>query len=269
MALRMEPSTGRRAVRWQPVPEAVKVVISSGVALHDLKGFSSSLRLRYFGPRPLSSDGLYQSSQTVLLNGELGYQFNKKWHVTAEFLNMLNRKDADIDYAYSYQILRQPRRHSDVSTTPPNRSCCDSRLVETSDKSRTMSAVQQESGREQLLTATFLSCFRSILVRMRVFVYLVRGCGQRLRGNRHDQTPMLDSFQRDQLAGELLHRRRTAMHNQHLQAGVVIQMRVAGGDNQFVMLMLQLGQLLAHAVRIVVIDQGDGAHDNAAKVISD
>ena len=86
------------------VPEAVKVVISSGVTLHDYKGFTSSLRLRYFGPRYLTSDGLYRSSQTVLLNGELGYQFLKKWHVTAEFLNMLNRKDADIDYAYVYQI---------------------------------------------------------------------------------------------------------------------------------------------------------------------
>ena len=86
------------------VPEAVKVVISSGATLHDLKGFTSSLRLRYFGPRYLTSDGLYQSSQTVLLNGEIGYQFLKKWHVTAEFLNMLNRKDADIDYAYVYQI---------------------------------------------------------------------------------------------------------------------------------------------------------------------
>jgi hypothetical protein len=86
------------------VPEAVKVVISSGIALHDYKGFSSSLRLRYFGPRDLTSDGLYQSSQTVLLNGEAGYQFFKKWHVTAEILNMLNRKDADIDYAYVYQI---------------------------------------------------------------------------------------------------------------------------------------------------------------------
>jgi hypothetical protein len=86
------------------VPEAVRVVISSGVTLHDYKGFSSSLRLRYFGPRDLTSDGLYQSSQTVLLNGEAGYQFFKKWRVTAEFLNMLDRKDADIDYAYVYQI---------------------------------------------------------------------------------------------------------------------------------------------------------------------
>jgi hypothetical protein len=86
------------------VPEAVKVVISSGVTLHDYQGFTSSLRLRYFGPRDLTSDGMYQSSQTVLINGEIGYQIKKRWRVTAEFLNMLNRKDTDIDYAYVYQI---------------------------------------------------------------------------------------------------------------------------------------------------------------------
>jgi hypothetical protein len=86
------------------VPEAVKVVVSSGITLHDYAGFTSTLRLRYFGPRSLTSDGLYQSNQTVLLNGEIGYQFLKKWHVTAELLNLLNRKDADIDYAYVYQI---------------------------------------------------------------------------------------------------------------------------------------------------------------------
>jgi hypothetical protein len=98
-------------VNWQEsgpggklVPEAVKVVISSGAALHDWKGITSSLRLRYFGPRPLTSDGLYRSSQTVLLNGEAGYRLSRQWRLTAEFLNMLNRKDADIDYAYVYQI---------------------------------------------------------------------------------------------------------------------------------------------------------------------
>jgi Carboxypeptidase regulatory-like domain/TonB-dependent Receptor Plug Domain/TonB dependent receptor len=86
------------------VPEAVKVVISSGITLHDYKGFSSSLRLRYFGPRELTSDGFYRSNQTVLLNGELGYQISRKWHVSAEFLNMLDRRDSDIDYAYTSQI---------------------------------------------------------------------------------------------------------------------------------------------------------------------
>jgi hypothetical protein len=87
------------------VPEAVGVVISSGIALHDCKGFSSSLRLRYFGPRDLTSDGIFRSNQTVLLNGELGYQIKKKWRVSAEFLNMLDRSDSDIDYAYESRVI--------------------------------------------------------------------------------------------------------------------------------------------------------------------
>jgi len=86
------------------VPEAVKVVISSGITLHDYQGFSSSLRLRYFGPRDLTSDGIYRSNETVLLNGELGYQIHKKWRLSAELLNMLNRRDSDIDYAYTSQV---------------------------------------------------------------------------------------------------------------------------------------------------------------------
>jgi hypothetical protein len=90
------------------VPEAVKVVISSGVTLHDYKGFSASLRLRYFGPRDLTSDGINRSLKTALLNGGLGYQFNKNWGVSAEFLNMLNRYDDDITYAYVSRVSRNP-----------------------------------------------------------------------------------------------------------------------------------------------------------------
>ena len=86
------------------VPEAVGLVISSGITLHDLKGFSASLRLRYFGPRDLTSDGIYSSKATALLNGEVGYQINKTWRVSAELLNLLNRRDHDIDYAYTSQV---------------------------------------------------------------------------------------------------------------------------------------------------------------------
>jgi hypothetical protein len=86
------------------VPEAVGVVISSGITLHDYKGFSTSLRLRYFGPRELTSDGFFRSNETVLLNGEVGYQINKKWRVSSEFLNMLDRSDSDIDYAYESRV---------------------------------------------------------------------------------------------------------------------------------------------------------------------
>jgi hypothetical protein len=86
------------------VPEAVGLVISSGLTLHDWHGFSSSLRLRYFGPRDLTSDGEYKSSQTVLLNAETGYQINKTWRISVEFLNLLDRHDHDIDYAYESRV---------------------------------------------------------------------------------------------------------------------------------------------------------------------
>jgi hypothetical protein len=45
----------------------------------------------------------------------------------------------------------------------------------------------------------------------------------------------------------------------------VVQVGVTGGDDQIVMLVLKLGELFAYAVRMVVIDQGDGSHDNGVR----
>ena len=86
------------------VPEAVGLVASSGITLHDYKRFSTSLRLRAFGPRDLTSDGIYRSHATVLLNADVGYQINRKWRFVVEFLNLLNRRDHDIDYAYESRV---------------------------------------------------------------------------------------------------------------------------------------------------------------------
>lgn len=88
------------------VPEAVGLVASSGVTLRDYRRFSASLRLRAFGPRDLTSDGLYRSNATVLLNAEASYRLTPKWRFSVELLNLLNRKDHDIDYAYTSQITR-------------------------------------------------------------------------------------------------------------------------------------------------------------------
>jgi len=86
------------------VPEAVGLVIASGVTVPDCKGFLASLRLRYFGPRDLTSDSIYRSQATALVNGEVGYRISETWRLSAEFLNLLNRRDHDIDYAYQSQI---------------------------------------------------------------------------------------------------------------------------------------------------------------------
>jgi hypothetical protein len=97
-------STGGRLV-----PEAVGLVISSGITAHDYRGLSSSLRLRYFGPRDLTSDAIFRSKATALVNAEIGYRIGEKWRVSAEFLNLLNRSDHDIDYAYESRITSTVR----------------------------------------------------------------------------------------------------------------------------------------------------------------
>src|SRR5277367_3752951 len=97
-----DAAPGSPGGKW--VPEAVGLVISSGITVQGYKGFWGSLRLRAFGPRNLTSDAIYRSSSTVLLNAEVGYQIGETWRVSAYFFNLLNRRDHDIDYAYTSRI---------------------------------------------------------------------------------------------------------------------------------------------------------------------
>jgi len=86
------------------VPEAVKVVISSGITLHDYKRFTSTMRLRYFGPRDLTSDRINRSKATLLVNASAGYQIAERWRISVALLNLLNRRNDDITYAYVSRI---------------------------------------------------------------------------------------------------------------------------------------------------------------------
>ena len=63
-----------------------------------------SLRLRYFGPRPLIEDNSQRSDDTTLLNAQVGWRFNKTWTLTADILNVLDRRDHDIDYFYESRV---------------------------------------------------------------------------------------------------------------------------------------------------------------------
>jgi outer membrane receptor protein involved in Fe transport len=79
-------------------------VVAAGATLQDYKRFSASLRLRYFGPRPLTSDAIYTSPSTTLVNLGANYKITKSWTLWGEVLNLFNRRDHDVDYAYVSQI---------------------------------------------------------------------------------------------------------------------------------------------------------------------
>ncbi len=100
------------------VPEAVRWVVSAGATMQNYKHFSASLRLRYFGPRPLTSDALYTSPATALVNLGANYKFNEHWSVVGEVLNLFNRRDHDVDYAYVSQIT--PADGPGLPEAPPS-----------------------------------------------------------------------------------------------------------------------------------------------------
>ena len=89
------------------MPEAVGVVVASGVTLHDWHGLSTSLRLRFFGPRDLTSDGNFRSSSTTLVDLGAGYQLTDRWRLSFDILNLFDRRDHDIDYAYESRVTPQ------------------------------------------------------------------------------------------------------------------------------------------------------------------
>ena len=84
------------------IPEAVKSVIASGIAVHQPgdRGAFGELRLRYFGPRSLTVDGSVDSGTTALVSAKVGYNFNEHLLLSAEGFNLLDRKDHEIDYFY-------------------------------------------------------------------------------------------------------------------------------------------------------------------------
>ena len=64
------------------VDEAIRQSLSAGVTWRGPAGWQASLRLRYFGPRPLTSDGSVTSASTSIVNLGVGWRVNRTWRVS-------------------------------------------------------------------------------------------------------------------------------------------------------------------------------------------
>jgi outer membrane receptor protein involved in Fe transport len=90
------------------IPGAVETVISGGSTVDSLRRFFGSVRLRYFGPRPLIEDDSVRSKATALVNLEAGYRLGKNVRLAVDVFNLLNAKDSDIDYYYASRLPGEP-----------------------------------------------------------------------------------------------------------------------------------------------------------------
>ena len=100
------------------VPGSIEGVATLTAAVDNLGPYYGSMRLRYFGPRPLIEDNTLRSNSTTLLSGRIGYKFDKKVRVQLDVFNLLNRQASQIDYAYTSQLKTEAAPVNDIHFHP-------------------------------------------------------------------------------------------------------------------------------------------------------
>ncbi len=88
----------------EEIPGSVETVVSGGVTIDAWRGIFGSIRLRYFGPRPLVEDNSVRSKATTLVNLEAGYTLTPRIRIGVDVFNLLNQADSDIDYYYESRL---------------------------------------------------------------------------------------------------------------------------------------------------------------------
>jgi hypothetical protein len=100
------------------IPGAVEGVWAAGASV-DTRRWLGSLRLRYFGPRPLvESDGV-RSRASTLVSGQLGYKLARGWRLKLDVFNLFDSQSSDVDYDYVSRLRGEPAEGiEDVHTHP-------------------------------------------------------------------------------------------------------------------------------------------------------
>ena len=100
------------------IPGAIEGVAQLAMTVAPPGPWSGSLRLRYFGPRPLVEDNSVRSAASVGLNGRIAYQVDKTLRMELEGYNLANRRDAAIDYYYASRLPGEAQPADDIHFHP-------------------------------------------------------------------------------------------------------------------------------------------------------
>jgi outer membrane receptor protein involved in Fe transport len=96
------------------IPGAIEGVATFTASIDNLGPYYGSVRLRYFGPRPLVEDNTVRSNSTTLVSGRIGYKVQKNLRVQLDAFNLLNKRASQIDYFYESRLRSEPAPVSDV-----------------------------------------------------------------------------------------------------------------------------------------------------------
>ncbi len=102
------------------IPCSVPWMFSGGFVLGaqgQKPGWFAGTRARVFGSRPLIEDGSVKGRQTFTLNANVGYR-TPRWEGVLECLNVLDRKDRDIEYFYESRMRNETDPVNDIHFHP-------------------------------------------------------------------------------------------------------------------------------------------------------
>ena len=92
---------------------------TAGIALDPQRGFFGSVRVRYFGPRPLIEDNSVRSRSSTIVNLQFGHDLAEGLRVGVDVFNVLNAEVSDIDYYYASRLPGEPAGGvNDIHTHP-------------------------------------------------------------------------------------------------------------------------------------------------------
>jgi len=100
------------------IPGAVEGVATLTAAVENLGPWYGSMRLRYFGPRPLIENNSVRSPSTTLVSARAGYKFARNLRAQLDIFNLLDRRASQIDYFYASQLRGEAAPVSDVHSHP-------------------------------------------------------------------------------------------------------------------------------------------------------
>jgi len=101
------------------IPGSPEAVASAGASVDSIDGYLGSLKVRYFGPRPLYDDNSVRSNASTIVDARVGYKFSNNWRLFLDIFNLFNAKVSDIDYFYVSRLPGEPPAGvADVHTHP-------------------------------------------------------------------------------------------------------------------------------------------------------
>lgn len=90
------------------IANAVQHVANLGLVVSAVGPWSGAIHLRYIGSAPLTEDNLLRSAPSATLQLHLQRQLSQQLALTLDVLNLTQRQNSDITYAYTSRLAGEP-----------------------------------------------------------------------------------------------------------------------------------------------------------------